>query len=277
MDLKRFFVILLTNLEMKRCMDNWTIVVNGFQVILHATRTRGEKIVLRDRIETARLPRQAMLDRLFNEVSRRLFIRNLRMNLLTFEKLCRKLKVVGLKENGHVCIEEQVVMFLFVLAHHYKMDSVGLHFMRSSKTVSRSFHNVLKVVCRLYTELVEKPHAVEDKFLDSRWKWFKCCIETLNGTYLDVRVRAEDRTRYRTCKCHIATNVLGVCAQNMNVILVYPGWKGSAFDSRVLRDTLRKEGGLRVPTRKYYLVDAGYYNAPRFLALHRGTHYHLSE
>ncbi|XP_071723193.1 uncharacterized protein, partial [Rutidosis leptorrhynchoides] len=170
------------------------------------------------------------------------------MNLPTFEKLFRKLKVVGLKENGHVCIEEQVAMFLFVLAHHYKMDSVGLQFMRSSETVSRSFHNVLKVVCRLHMKLLEKPHAVEDNCLDNRWKWFKGCIGTLDGTYLNVRVRAEDITRYRTRKGHIVTNVLGVCAQNMNVILVYLGWKGSASDSKFLRDALQKEGGLRVPT-----------------------------
>ena len=55
-----------------------------------------------------------------------------------------------------------------------------------------------------------------------------------------------DKPRYRTRKGEIATNVLGVCSQDMKFIFVMPGWEGSAFDLRVLRDALNKPTGLKV-------------------------------
>ncbi|KAH9794151.1 DDE Tnp4 domain-containing protein [Citrus sinensis] len=105
----------------------------------------------------------------------------------------------------------------------------------------------------------------------------KNCLGALNGTYIRVRVPENDKPRYRTRKGEIATNVLGVCSRDMKFIFVMPGWEGSAFDSRILRDAIRKPTGLRVPTGYYYLVDAGYSNAEGFLAPYRGTRYHLSE
>lgn len=70
----------------------------------------------------------------------------------------------------------------------------------------------------------------------------------LDGTYVRVRVAATDKPRYRTRKSDIATNVLGVCARDMQFIFVLPGWEGSASDSRVLRDAVTRPNGLRVPT-----------------------------
>lgn len=64
----------------------------------------------------------------------------------------------------------------------------------------------------------------------------------------------QDKARYRTRKNEIATNVLGVCSQDMQFIYVLPGWEGSAADGRVLRDALRRTNGLKVPRGKslYY-------------------------
>lgn len=56
-----------------------------------------------------------------------------------------------------------------------------------------------------------------------------------------------DKPRYRSRKNEIATNVLGVCSQDMQFIYVLPGWEGSAADSRVLRDAISRRHGLRVP------------------------------
>ncbi|KAG7603953.1 Harbinger transposase-derived nuclease domain [Arabidopsis thaliana x Arabidopsis arenosa] len=50
-------------------------------------------------------------------------------------------------------------------------------------------------------------------------------------------------------------------------IYVLSGWKGSAHDSRVLSDALRK----------FYLVDCGFANRLNFLAPFRGVRYHLQE
>ena len=52
---------------------------------------------------------------------------------------------------------------------------------------------------------------------------------------------------FRTIKCGIATNVLGVCSQDMEFIFVLPRWEGSAADSRVLRDVISRPHRLRVP------------------------------
>ena len=57
----------------------------------------------------------------------------------------------------------------------------------------------------------------------------------------------EDRTKYRTRRWEIATNVLGVCSQDMQFICVQPDWEGSIADGRVLRDALRRKNGLIVP------------------------------
>ena len=73
----------------------------------------------------------------------------------------------------------------------------------------------------------------------------------------------------------IDTNVLGVCAPDMQFIYILPGWEGSAHDGRVLRDAISRPNGLRVPEDQYYLVDAGYTNAKGFLAPYRGQRYHL--
>ncbi|KAL5559045.1 hypothetical protein UlMin_035256 [Ulmus minor] len=117
----------------------------------------------------------------------------------------------------------------------------------------------------------------EDILIYSRWKWFKNCLGALHGTYISVRVPVSDKPRYRNWKGHIATNVLGVCSQDMQFIYVLPGWEGSTPDSRVLRDALRRINGLNVPNGYYYFVDAGYTNCNGFLAPYRGQRYHFSE
>ena len=114
-----------------------------------------------------------------------------------------------------------------------------------------------------------------------------------------------DKPKYRTRKGEIATNVLGVCSQDMQFIYVLPGWEGSAADGRVLRDAIRRTNGLCVPNGMlcvldytffldksfrrqlnpclyfilghYYLVDGGYTNCKGFLAPYRGQRYHLNQ
>ncbi|XP_028097428.1 uncharacterized protein LOC114297232 [Camellia sinensis] len=111
---------------------------------------------------------------------------------------------------------------------------------------------------------------------DDRWSCFQNCLGALDGTYVKVLAPAIDKPRYRTRKGEIATNVLGVCSQDMQFIYVLPGWEGSASDSRILRDAVSRPNGLKVPTGHYYLVDAGYTNGEGFLAPYRGQRYHLS-
>ncbi|TYK23855.1 retrotransposon protein [Cucumis melo var. makuwa] len=96
------------------------------------------------------------------------------------------------------------------------------------------------------------------------------CLGALDGTYINVNVSAADRPTFRTHKREIATNVLGLCNMKGDFVYVLAGWKGSAVDSRILRDALARENGLQVPKGYYYLCDAGYPNIEGFLDPYRG-------
>ncbi|KAK4396912.1 hypothetical protein Sango_1527800 [Sesamum angolense] len=104
--------------------------------------------------------------------------------------------------------------------------------------------------------LLAKPTPITEDCLDPRWKWFKGCLGALDGTFIDVRVPLHEKGRYRTRKGQVAVNVLGVCNPNMQFIYVLSGWEGSAADSRVLRDAIHRDGGLRVPSEEYDITYA---------------------
>lgn len=109
-------------------------------------------------------------------VTDRACIDNLRMDRNTFGTLCRLLRDrVGLIDQKFVTIEEQVAMFLCILSHHKKTRIVGHNFMRSSQTVSKYMHIVLRGVLTLYDIFLVKPNPVDDECTDHRWKWFKVC------------------------------------------------------------------------------------------------------
>lgn len=61
-----------------------------------------------------------------------------------------------------------------------------------------------------------------------------------------------DKPRYRTRKGQISTNTLAVCNRDLKFTYVLPGWEGSAADSRVLRDAINREHGLKVPRGTVY-------------------------
>ncbi|KAL5539393.1 hypothetical protein UlMin_044022 [Ulmus minor] len=180
---------------------------------------------------------------------------NLRMTRHAFTKLCTMLQTIGgLRGSKYLCVDEQVAMFLHILAHHVKNRFIKFQFLRSRQTVSRYFHNVLHSIICLHRELLKRPEPVHANSIDERWKWVKNCLGALHGTYISVRVPVSDKPRCRNRKGHIATNVLGVWSQDMQFIYVLSGWEGY-----------------------YYLVDAGYTNCNGFLAPYRGQRYHLSE
>ncbi|KAL0283005.1 UNVERIFIED_CONTAM: hypothetical protein Sangu_2917400 [Sesamum angustifolium] len=103
------------------------------------------------------------------------------------------------------------------------------------------------------------------------------CLGALDGTYIDVRVRAEERARYRMHKGSISVNVLGVCDRDMRFIYVLAGWEASAANGRVLRDAITRPTDLKIPRGNYYLVDSGYSNGEGFLSPYGGVRYHLKE
>ncbi|XP_057810926.1 uncharacterized protein LOC131025265 [Salvia miltiorrhiza] len=203
---------------------------------------------------------------------------NLRMDRNTFGRLCILLRDMGGLTNGrYIEVEEQVAMFLSVLAHHKKNRVVKFDFWRSGQTVSKFVHLVLKAILKLHTILLVKPAPVPDDSTNNTWCWFKGCLGALDGSYINLMVSNVDKPKYRTRKGQIATNTLAVCDRNMQFVYVLPGWEGSAADLRILRDALQRANGFRVPKGNYYLCDNGYANSEGFLAPYKGIRYHLKE
>ncbi|XP_040873667.1 uncharacterized protein [Glycine max] len=155
-------------------------------------------------------------------------------------------------------------MFLHILAHNLKYRVVHFSYCRSMETISRQFKNVLRAIMKVSKEYLKFYEYNLEGSVENKWRWFKNSIGALDGIHIPVTVSAEDRPRYRNRKGDISTNVLGVCGSDLRFIYVLPGWEGSAGDSRVLRDALRRQNCLHIPNGKYFLVDAGYTNGPGF-------------
>lgn len=101
-------------------------------------------------------------------------LEELRMDRLTFVKLCGMLCTTGqLQETKKTDIEEIVAIFLHILAHHTKNRIVKNRLNRSGETISRHFNAVLRSVLRLHEILLKKPIPIAKNSTDERWKWFK--------------------------------------------------------------------------------------------------------
>ncbi|XP_012827297.1 PREDICTED: uncharacterized protein LOC105948624 [Erythranthe guttata] len=199
------------------------------------------------------------------------------MNIQTFYRLCYVLENVGglIRPNRNVTVLEQVAMFLQILAHHTKNIVVKSHFNRSGYTVSKHFNQVLVALLKLHEMLLIAPKPVGENSDNERFSYFKGCLGALDVTYIDCRLPCLDKPRYRNRKGNVSVSVLAVCDDNMNFIYLLTGWEGSAADSKILRNAVSRDNGLRVPTGNYYLVGKNYTNGEGFLAPYKGTRYHL--
>ncbi|XLR61894.1 hypothetical protein S83_012566, partial [Arachis hypogaea] len=116
----------------------------------------------------------------------------------------------GLREDGQVSLPEQVTTFLIILAHHkkkivvYKLDFVG-----PEKQL---------VVIRIQSILFAKASPVEEDCVGPTWRRFKGCLGVLDGIYIEVTVPESEKSRYRTKKRKICTNVLRVCNRKMSFV-----------------------------------------------------------
>ncbi|KAL0444412.1 UNVERIFIED_CONTAM: hypothetical protein Slati_2163900 [Sesamum latifolium] len=172
-------------------------------------------------------------------------LRNLRMDRNAFGRLCYILEQFkGISDTKFVTVAEQVTMFLTVIAHHKKNWVEKHDFIRSGRTVSKHFHEVLNAIILLHKMFLARPIPISEDCNDSRWRFFKGVLGALDGTFIDVKVSEQDKGRYRTQKGHIAINVLGDCITNMQFIYALSSWEGSVADRRVLRDAINRRNGL---------------------------------
>ncbi|KAK4404368.1 hypothetical protein Sango_0805400 [Sesamum angolense] len=135
----------------------------------------------------------------------------------------------------------------------------------------------VEIVVALMIFVQAKPTLITDDCPDPCWKWFKGCLNSLDGTFIDVQVPEHEKGHYRTCKGQVVVDVHCVSNSNIQFIYILSGWEGNSADNCVLQDAIHRSRGLHVPVGNYYLCDNGYINAEVFLTPYKGVWYHLRE
>ncbi|XP_019055133.1 PREDICTED: putative nuclease HARBI1 [Nelumbo nucifera] len=206
-----------------------------------------------------------------------------RMDKHVFFKLCDILRRRDLlHDTAGVRIEEQLAIFLNIIGHNERNRVIQERFQHSGETISRHFNNVLKAINSLSREFLHPPQTTTPPEIlnNSRfYPYFKDCIGVIDAMHIPAHIPAKDQSRFRNRKGVLSQNVLVACTFDLQFIFVYPGWEGSAADSRVLRAVLDDpdQNFPHIPEGKYYLVDAGYRNTVGFIAPFPGVRYHLYE
>ncbi|XP_028086314.1 uncharacterized protein LOC114287237 [Camellia sinensis] len=105
------------------------------------------------------------------------------------------------------------------------------------------------------------------------------CAGAIDGTLVDAWVPASRQNTFRSRKSTVSQNVLAACDFDMLFTFINSGWEGTAHDNAILVDSITRADLQfpHLPYGKYYLVDAGFTNMPRFLAPFHSQRYHLQE
>ncbi|WVZ88740.1 hypothetical protein U9M48_035224, partial [Paspalum notatum var. saurae] len=205
----------------------------------------------------------------------------IRLKRAPFFQLCQVLRQRSLlRDTIHVCIEEQVAMFLNTVGHNLRNKLVGTNFIRSGETVSRYFNLVLHAIGELSNELIRPPSLETTAKIAGNLRWdpyFKDCIGAIDGTHIRASVSKSMEAAFRGRKSFATQNVMAAVDFDLKFTYVLAGWEGTAHDAVVLADALELVNGLRVPEGKFYLVDAGYGAKPGFMPPFHGVRYHLNE
>ncbi|KAL8484321.1 hypothetical protein ACS0TY_026849 [Phlomoides rotata] len=138
--------------------------------------------------------------------------KQLRVNIITFNGLCDLLCNEGeLIASKNVTIQEIVALFLYILGHDQKNSTATTTFVRSGETISRQFHTVLHAVLRIGKLFLKQQCDQNYNQRDvKRWSWFPNAVGALDGTFFDLTVPVDIRSKYRNRMGRISTNILGV-------------------------------------------------------------------
>ncbi|KAH7845955.1 hypothetical protein Vadar_007940 [Vaccinium darrowii] len=209
----------------------------------------------------------------------------LRVDSFTFVSL------VGLiVERGHIdwnrkrlSVEVSLAMFLYICSLNHRMRTTADRFQCSTDTVHLHFKYMVRALCNVAPLVIHTPdmNEVPAKIVNDRRfnPWFENCAGAIDGTHVDAWVPTSREGRYRGRKTVKTWNVMAICSFDGKFTFVYPGWEGSAHDSRVLAAAVADEvNNFPHPlAHKFYLVDAGYPNTTGFLAPYRGQRYHKDD
>jgi hypothetical protein len=236
------------------------------------SKAKGKKIYGGGRVQ--KILEQNHEERVFN---------NFRMLKPTFLKLRDfLLEHTLLRGSRGVAIEEKLGIFLYIISKGASHADASEFFERSKATISDTFDQVLRAMVTLHAHEVQLPDpdnpAGFQRIQQSKkyFPFFKDCIGAIDGTHIYSYQSVEKAIPFRNRKGERTQNVLAACTFDLQFSCVFPGWEGSAHDTRVLQDALDKKA-FSIPPGKFYLADAGYTCRWPFLVPYRGVRYHLRE
>jgi len=202
------------------------------------------------------------------------------LSVRTFQQLCQWFRNTGL-DDGHIRLEEKVMIFLHICRKGAGYRESQIIFNRSLRTISGSFHIILKALLLLHKQNVRQPDTSDPipPHISTNFKfmpYFKHCVGAIDGTHIHARIPVAQQAPWKNRKGFFSQNVFAACGFDLRFTFVYPGWEGSAHDSYVLDDAARK-GYWKPPKMRYFLADAGYGNSSSLLTPYPKTRYHLRE
>ncbi|KAL5574421.1 hypothetical protein UlMin_016120 [Ulmus minor] len=207
-----------------------------------------------------------------------------RMTRDCFVRLSSIMEQTGrLTPSRAVSVEEQLMIFLFVVGHGASNRDAQETWQRSGSTISKYFGIVLEAIFNMSGEYIRPPdmnnvhHTI--RYNNRFFPYFQGCVGAIDGTHVSACVGGARADKFRGRKGDTTWNVLAACDFDLKFTYMLSGWEGSAHDARVLEHVISEpqNGFPFPPPGKYYLVDSGYANRGCFLAPYRGTNYHLRD
>ena len=206
-----------------------------------------------------------------------------RLELDEFVILWEQCEEFGLKSSGVCPSGVKLLVFLHIITSDVSYLMVRELFQYSPRTITRIFHEVLRILSGPFYRAMVKPSTaeVQDKVRSNKrfFPYFRNCVGAVDGTHIPIAVSHQNDAHvpWRNRKGHVTQNVLGVVDFDLNFRYVLAGWEGSAHDSLVIRNAV--ERGFRAPEQgKYYLGDAGYTSLDGLLLVpYQKVRYHLRE
>uniref|UniRef100_M4C679 DUF8040 domain-containing protein n=1 Tax=Hyaloperonospora arabidopsidis (strain Emoy2) TaxID=559515 RepID=M4C679_HYAAE len=126
-----------------------------------------------------------------------------------FSSLCRRRGL--LDDTSGVDIEEQLMIFMFIVGQAQSNRAAQERFQHSGETISAYFHLVLNAFVSLYDDFVQLPNgdAVQVKIRSDRrfYSYFKDCVRAIDDTHIPVTVPAAYHGRFRNRKYTLSQNV----------------------------------------------------------------------
>ena len=96
----------------------------------------------------------------------------LRLNRASFFCFCALFRDRGLlQDTVHMCVEQQVAMFLHTIGHNVRNRVVATNFGRSGETVSRYFNKVLHAIGELRNDYIRPPSTATPAKIEGNPRW----------------------------------------------------------------------------------------------------------